>query len=386
MKVTYSYIADGTKFSATADTFTVSIASLKGKFTYVKISNGFDYLGSFVYSRNIDTLTLESTSFAGGRINKTNNSYEINYFITDHLGSTRVIVNANGSILEQKDYYPFGKEHENANLMSSTNRWNFSGKEKQTIRDLGWLDFSARMYANCEMPIFTTQDPLAEKYYSISPYAYCGNNPVNNIDPDGRDWFVNNENGNVFFIRGLSDLTKIDNLTADWLTKNGIDISNKDIYENLGKDDLIAGIESSGYIPMNSEDGWDYSKQFMAENGFVPADKVTVEEKSIRTHYMEVDGGMHYSEPVTSSQELNRVKNSYAKPEDMYKRNNTIYDNSFFGVVDRTTTTSNYKVPAGASHYNFKQRQQERRQERNQDIFQKSMELIKNIVTTFFSK
>jgi RHS repeat-associated protein len=128
------------------------------------------------------------TGFGDGRINKTNNSYDINYFITDHLGSTRAIVNANGSILEQKDYYPFGKEHENANLMSSTNRWNFSGKEKQTIRDLGWLDFSARMYANCEIPIFTTQDPLAEKYYSISPYAYCANNPVNRIDPNGMEW------------------------------------------------------------------------------------------------------------------------------------------------------------------------------------------------------
>jgi RHS repeat-associated protein len=130
-----------------------------------------------------------STGFGGWRINKTNNSYDINYFITDHLGSTRAIVNANGSILEQKDYYPFGKEHENANLISSTNRWNFSGKEKQTISDLGWLDFSARMYANCEMPIFTTQDPLAEKYYSISPYAYCANNPLRFIDPNGMDWY-----------------------------------------------------------------------------------------------------------------------------------------------------------------------------------------------------
>ena len=32
----------------------------------------------------------------------------------------------------------------------------------------------------------TTMDPLAEKYYHISPYAWCGNNPVRFIDPDGR--------------------------------------------------------------------------------------------------------------------------------------------------------------------------------------------------------
>ena len=32
---------------------------------------------------------------------------------------------------------------------------------------------------------WTTPDPLAEKYYGISQYAYCNNNPVNFVDPDG---------------------------------------------------------------------------------------------------------------------------------------------------------------------------------------------------------
>jgi RHS repeat-associated protein len=147
--------------------------------------NGFDYLGSLVYVNDNNVRTFESTNFGGGRINKTNNACDINYFITDHLGSTRVIIDNAGSIKEQKDYYPFGKEHENPNLANSTNRWGFSGKEKQTVRDLGWLDFTARMYANSEIPIFTTQDPLSEKYYSLSPYMYCAGNPVNRIDPDG---------------------------------------------------------------------------------------------------------------------------------------------------------------------------------------------------------
>jgi RHS repeat-associated protein len=80
------------------------------------------------------------------------------------------------------------REHENANLITSTNRWGFSGKEKQTVKNLGWLDFTARMYSNSEIPIFTTQDPLSEKYYSVSPYAYCGNNPINRIDPFGMEW------------------------------------------------------------------------------------------------------------------------------------------------------------------------------------------------------
>ncbi len=44
----------------------------------------------------------------------------------------------------------------------------------------------------------TTIDPLAEKYYSISPYAWCGGNPVSRIDPDGRaDFEVNTNNKSI---------------------------------------------------------------------------------------------------------------------------------------------------------------------------------------------
>ena len=47
--------------------------------------------------------------------------------------------------------------------------------------------FEARYYD----PIFgfTTIDPLCEKYYDVSPYSYCAGDPVNRIDPDGRDWY-----------------------------------------------------------------------------------------------------------------------------------------------------------------------------------------------------
>ena len=43
------------------------------------------------------------------------------------------------------------------------------------------------IFINSQLPRWTTIDPLAEKYYSISPYAFCNNNPVNFVDPDGRD-------------------------------------------------------------------------------------------------------------------------------------------------------------------------------------------------------
>jgi RHS repeat-associated protein len=109
-----------------------------------------------------------------------------------------VIVDNAGIIKGQYNYYPFGKQWEDVNLMANTNRYTFSGKEKQTVKDLGWLDFTARMLSNNEIPIFTTQDPLSEKYYSVSPYAYCGNNPINRIDPNGMDWYIFNADNNQY--------------------------------------------------------------------------------------------------------------------------------------------------------------------------------------------
>ena len=64
------------------------------------------------------------------------------------------------------------------------------------MHGLDTYDYGARQYA----PIlgrWDRMDPLCEKYYSVSPYAYCGGNPVNRIDPDGREiWiYYDDENG-----------------------------------------------------------------------------------------------------------------------------------------------------------------------------------------------
>lgn len=59
---------------------------------------------------------------------------------------------------------------------------------------LNLLDFGARWYDPL-LGRFTTIDPMAEKYYSTSPYVYCNNDPVNAVDPDGRDWFWYSSDG-----------------------------------------------------------------------------------------------------------------------------------------------------------------------------------------------
>jgi hypothetical protein len=67
------------------------------------------------------------------------------------------------------------------------------------------------MLSNNEIPIFTTQDPLSEKYYSLSPYVYCSNNPVSRTDPNGLldDWYLNEETGELYFNRDLTTETTV---------------------------------------------------------------------------------------------------------------------------------------------------------------------------------
>jgi len=60
------------------------------------------------------------------------------------------------------------------------------------MHGLNWYDYSARHKDDFR---FTTMDTLAENYYSMSPYVYCANNPVNAIDADGRDDYSVNRKG-----------------------------------------------------------------------------------------------------------------------------------------------------------------------------------------------
>jgi RHS repeat-associated protein len=114
--------------------------------------------------------------------------------------------------------------------MSSTNRWGYNGKEKQIVGNLNYLDYINRMY-DPEIGRWFVQDPLQEKYYSVSPYAFCSNNPVNRIDPDGRaDFWVN---GRVVGNDGVDD-QRILAVRTEALTKNEIKETTKFIKANSG--------------------------------------------------------------------------------------------------------------------------------------------------------
>jgi len=60
----------------------------------------------------------------------------------------------------------------------------------------------------------TTPDPLAEKYYDLSPYAFCNNNPVNFVDPDGMDWYEDDA-GNAMWMDSSNEVY-VDSTGREW--------------------------------------------------------------------------------------------------------------------------------------------------------------------------
>jgi RHS repeat-associated protein len=108
------------------------------------------------------------------------------YYHRDHLGSTRAVVNASGSVVQTYDYYPFGLEMPGRSLTSGTTaRERFTGHERDEEVGLDYMQ--ARRYA-AEFGRFMSVDPLADDAMQIhlTPYNYAWNNPVNITDPDGR--------------------------------------------------------------------------------------------------------------------------------------------------------------------------------------------------------
>ncbi|WP_292267564.1 RHS repeat-associated core domain-containing protein [Butyricimonas sp.] len=145
----------------------------------------------------------------------------MNYFLTDHLGSVRVIVDANGVVLERNDYYPFGAKHNRLDYSQLVaNRYKYNGKEEQVTGNLKYLDYGARMY-DCGLGRWFGVDPQIEKYINLSPYTYCVNNSIKYIDPNGEEiWFTYEyKNGNMVSMT-MHVTMKLMNLSSNSINMN----------------------------------------------------------------------------------------------------------------------------------------------------------------------
>ena len=136
-----------------------------------------DYCGNVVYENGVPQILLTEV----GYVSLTDGKYH--YYLKDHQGNNRVVVAEEGTVEEVNDYYAFG------GLMSTSSRqsvqpYKYNGKELDRKGGLDWYDYGARMY-DAVLGRWHAVDPMSEKYYGVSPYLYCANNPILLVDPNG---------------------------------------------------------------------------------------------------------------------------------------------------------------------------------------------------------
>jgi len=150
--------------------------------------SGAVYIGNVEYNTKNGNSSLTAISRIHNMEGYVENISSPNYYYyrKDHLGNNREVWLANTNTTKQwTQYYPSGLPWvttSNDNL--STQPYKYGDKEFVEMHGLDEYDSQARWFypAIVRTP---TLDPLCENYFDISPYAWCGNNPVNGIDPNG---------------------------------------------------------------------------------------------------------------------------------------------------------------------------------------------------------
>ena len=157
----------------------------------------YDALGTKLFSNYLKDSTqfyVDGIEFRGRRNPKPyyiafedgyiDSSLQFNYYLKDHLGNIRKVINATTSTVTQTtDYYPFGLAINTTG--SSKNKYLYNGKEVQS--GSGFYDYGARMY-DAGVGRWFVGDPLADHPNQVdkSPYSAFWNNPIMYDDPDGK--------------------------------------------------------------------------------------------------------------------------------------------------------------------------------------------------------
>ena len=198
----YVYSATGEKLRVTHYTAVPNISVAIGStrelaFYEIQYRDSTDYLlgGSLTMKNG----RMDKCLFDGGyaraiETGTTTDRFVFYYYNKDHLGNNREVVASVGRMFQVTSYYPFGAPYADPAAVSNTEYqpYKYNSKELDLMHGLKWYDYGARMYD----PILLTWnsiDPLCEKYYNVSPYVYCHNNPVMLTDPDGRDDYYTRE-------------------------------------------------------------------------------------------------------------------------------------------------------------------------------------------------
>ena len=164
------------------------------------------------------------------------------YYLADHLGSTRSLVDEEGAVTAAYDYWPYGRVM--ATSGTGNTHFRFTGHERDAESGLDYM--LERSYGS-EIGRFLRPDPMADKYPGLSPYAYANNNPLKYVVPDGRFlWKV--------VIKGL----KVAGRAYD-AAKKGKSLLKKDTWKDIGTDELVNFVDNVSTI---ADGVWDANDVF----------------------------------------------------------------------------------------------------------------------------
>ena len=181
--ITYTYAADGTK--------------LRVEHKIGNSTTRTTYCSNVIYEGGTAKCLLTEEGYVSL------DDREYHYYLKDHQGNNRVLVNKNGGVEEINHYYPFGGVFASE---ENVQPYKYNGKELDAKKGLNWYDYGVRQY-DAALGIFTTVDPSSEKYYPTSPYVYCGGDPINRIDPTGADWYKDSD-GNYHWAERGGDIAE----------------------------------------------------------------------------------------------------------------------------------------------------------------------------------
>ena len=184
-RATYLYSADGTKLQVKYETSYAGLLASSppsgSASTAIAQTHTIDYVGDKIYEDGV----LSRILIEGGYLDYSGETPIYHTYLTDHQGNVRVVVDENTAVKQVNHYYPYGAlfaESTNGNVQP----YKYNGKELDRMHGLDWYDHGAR-HNDAAIGRWHVMDPLCEKYYDVSPYAYCHNNPIMLFDLDGMD-------------------------------------------------------------------------------------------------------------------------------------------------------------------------------------------------------
>jgi len=117
----------------------------------------------------------------------------LKYLLTDHLGSTNAVLDANGTLLSQQRYLPFGEVRTDTNPPYVTQTDLTYTGQRNLDDDVGLMDYKFRFYSPT-LGRFISPDnviPDASNPQMWNRYSYVRNNPIIYSDPTGHfPWFL----------------------------------------------------------------------------------------------------------------------------------------------------------------------------------------------------